>query len=57
MHREDGGMEGGIGSGFRGFVGEFEAESGSCSIAASPEDVNGALLLCSVVQKVIVPVN
>jgi len=40
--REVGGVEGGIGSGFRCFVVEFGAGGGSCSIAASPENVDGA---------------
>jgi len=40
--REIGGVEGGIGSGFGCFVGEFGAGGGSHSIAASPEDVDSA---------------
>jgi len=38
VHGEDGGVGRGIGSGFGGFVGEFE-EGGFHSIAASPEDI------------------
>ena len=37
-----GGVEGGIGSGFGCFVGEFRAGGGSRSVAASPEDVDSA---------------
>jgi len=39
---EVGGVEGGIHSGFGCFVAEFGAGGGSRSIAASPEDVDGA---------------
>jgi len=42
VHREVGGVEGGIGSGFRCFVGEFRAGGSSHSIAASLEDIDGA---------------
>jgi len=42
VHGEVGDVEGGIGSGFGCFVAEFGAGGGSCSIAASPEDINGA---------------
>jgi len=42
MRGEVGGVEGGIGSGFRCFVGEFGAGGGSRSMAASPEDIDSA---------------
>ena len=49
VHGEVGGVEGGIGSRFGCFVGEFGAGGGSRSVAASPKDVDGALtsLFCS----------
>jgi len=37
---EVGGVEGGIGSRFGCFVGEFRAGGGSRSVPASPEDMN-----------------
>jgi len=57
VHGEVGGVEGGIGSRFRCFVGEFRAGGGSHSVAASPEDIDSAWPLCPVVWKVIVPIN